>query len=440
MQIYTRNSEKGQAIVYLALGLIVFLGFVALAIDGGMVLADRRHEQNAADAASLAGGGRVATDMERWKINTKNWNCGSYDWLKANGEAAASDQAVANGFTLTYDPSSDSPGSSANYVVATCGSKYMDVSVDIVEATQSNFLQLIFPQALTNKVDAVTRVFPRHPVSPGNAIIALNDQACSGNSNGDVFYINPKESTTLHVYDGDIFSNGCLKCNGAPNIKVDCSPSNPGCSVGSFSFLTPETCNGTWTPPPDKTGDKIDPEDFTNIKPNCSDPKAHIYAGADFEKLLKANKLYTMASGLWCIDGNVNINANNILGGSDITIYMRSGDFIINGTPQVNLSATTDTLASPQIPGVLIYVAPPDPFDASKCPRYKVQLNGTETSTFIGSVVAPCSQVSLTGTGGNTYEGQIVGWNVDVGGDANLNLKYNENLAASDPTKMELYK
>ncbi len=50
------DSEKGQAIVFLVLGLVVFLGFVALAIDGGMALADRRHSQNSADASSLSPG------------------------------------------------------------------------------------------------------------------------------------------------------------------------------------------------------------------------------------------------------------------------------------------------------------------------------------------------------------------------------------------------
>ena len=54
------ESEKGQAIVFLVLGLVVFMGFVALAIDGGMAFADRRHSQNGSDAASLAGGGEAA--------------------------------------------------------------------------------------------------------------------------------------------------------------------------------------------------------------------------------------------------------------------------------------------------------------------------------------------------------------------------------------------
>lgn len=58
------NSEKGQAIVYLVIGLVVFLGFVALAIDGGMVLADRRDAQNATDASALAGAWPRRSDWE----------------------------------------------------------------------------------------------------------------------------------------------------------------------------------------------------------------------------------------------------------------------------------------------------------------------------------------------------------------------------------------
>lgn len=49
------NSESGQALVQVALMLVVLLGFVALAIDIGYVYSERRHMQNAADAGALAG-------------------------------------------------------------------------------------------------------------------------------------------------------------------------------------------------------------------------------------------------------------------------------------------------------------------------------------------------------------------------------------------------
>jgi len=49
------NDETGQALVQVAIMLVVLLGFVALAIDVGMIYAERRHMQNAADAGALAG-------------------------------------------------------------------------------------------------------------------------------------------------------------------------------------------------------------------------------------------------------------------------------------------------------------------------------------------------------------------------------------------------
>jgi hypothetical protein len=49
------RAEDGQTLIYVALGMVVLLGFVALAIDGGHLYAERRAMQNAADAGALAG-------------------------------------------------------------------------------------------------------------------------------------------------------------------------------------------------------------------------------------------------------------------------------------------------------------------------------------------------------------------------------------------------
>ncbi|MGE5643765.1 MAG: Tad domain-containing protein, partial [Byssovorax cruenta] len=46
--------EKGQALILIAFGAIVLVGFTGLAIDGSRVFSDRRHAQNAADTAALA--------------------------------------------------------------------------------------------------------------------------------------------------------------------------------------------------------------------------------------------------------------------------------------------------------------------------------------------------------------------------------------------------
>ena len=62
-------AERGQVLVLLVLGMVVLLGFTALAVDGGMVYADRRQAQNASDASSLAGGSVAALYLENHNIN-----------------------------------------------------------------------------------------------------------------------------------------------------------------------------------------------------------------------------------------------------------------------------------------------------------------------------------------------------------------------------------
>jgi hypothetical protein len=72
------KSEEGQAIVFLVLGLVVFMGFVALAIDGGMAFADRRHSQNG-PMSSLAGGGEAILYLENTHVMYAQWNCNDGD-------------------------------------------------------------------------------------------------------------------------------------------------------------------------------------------------------------------------------------------------------------------------------------------------------------------------------------------------------------------------
>ena len=50
----TIKSEKGQALIVIALAAVVLFSFAALAIDGSMAFSDRRKAQNAADTAVLA--------------------------------------------------------------------------------------------------------------------------------------------------------------------------------------------------------------------------------------------------------------------------------------------------------------------------------------------------------------------------------------------------
>jgi len=70
---------RGQALAIFALSLTAVLGAGALAFDGGMMILERRDQQNAADAAAMAGARYVTTDH-------------------AKARSVASDIASVNGF------------------------------------------------------------------------------------------------------------------------------------------------------------------------------------------------------------------------------------------------------------------------------------------------------------------------------------------------------
>ncbi|MFT3893908.1 MAG: Tad domain-containing protein [Anaerolineales bacterium] len=62
------STERGQALIIISLIAIGLVAIVGLAIDGSAKFSDRRHAQNAADTAVLAGGlARVSGDTQ-WKL------------------------------------------------------------------------------------------------------------------------------------------------------------------------------------------------------------------------------------------------------------------------------------------------------------------------------------------------------------------------------------
>lgn len=458
MNINSKKSEQGQAIVYLVIGIVVFFGFVALAIDAGMALADRRHEQNAADASSLAGGGKAALDLETNNINTDNWSCGNVNFAMNNAESKAIDRAEANNFHIDLY----SAAHQTNYVDTACSAAYMgeyiDVTVDISATTQSNFLQIVFPKALHNEVTAVTRVVPDHPFGYGNAIIALNSKICTDpGSDGGIMYGN----AGVNIIGGGIFSNGCLRGNGQPTVTISCDVNHDGipepantCGLEAIgNQLSPG--NAIWDPTPIQKVANLPLTEFDIIpQPSmgagtCTGYEGnpgHYIKANDLEKELQKNHPYTFEPGLWCIDGNLSINATDEIKGEGITLYLANGDLVVNGTPNINIYAAGNApYKSPAgsqsaIPEVLIYVPTPNPFTGAGCPNHKVLLNGSQTSEIFGIVLAPCAYVQLNGTGKNTYTGQVVGWDVEVGGTSDLFLTYNGSDKYNTPTSIFLYK
>lgn len=405
------NSEKGQAIVYLVLGLVVFLGFVALAVDGGMALADRRHSQNLADASSLAGGGKAATILGQVGCPAV-FTCN--DTTLFNAEQYAIDRAFDNnGYVIDRDLS-DHNGVDATCVNDSTG-HYIDVTVEISNTTPSNFLQLIYPDALHNEVEAVTRVYPGGPLTFGNAITALNPAECNSN---DVSFegVTVGGAGTVHVTDGDIFSNGCIR----QNSSVDVDIVDPYKALGHY--FKPDPLE--WA---ESTTEFIPPSDYRINPPDCTaNGGAFLKTGDQFKDLMKKGPL---DPGLYCITGDVKITQGNGLSGYGVTIAMLDGFFDVQGSPEIHLLApgvpippdnTEKTpIVSPAIEGLLIYMAPSN--------LNNVTLAGNSDSYFSGLIYAPNPDTTtkLSGTGQNIYQNsQVIAWNITIEGTADLWVHY----------------
>jgi Flp pilus assembly protein TadG len=207
------GSQKGQAIVLIALVLTIVIGMAAIAIDGSRAYALRRDMQAAVDASSLAAG----------------------DKLQQTGSWPSAEQAAANVFAANlrlYDAlpcsawGSPGPGS----FTVTC--RYSDGTI-LTEVAQglgpqgSQFtlsahrdLQLQFGRILTNGTSPTIAA-----TSTGNvnnqrytpAFAALSSAGCGAAGNA----ITVGGTGTLNV-TGDIVSNGAISvASGAVQVAGD---------------------------------------------------------------------------------------------------------------------------------------------------------------------------------------------------------------------------
>jgi Flp pilus assembly protein TadG len=410
-----KSSESGQVLVLLALGFVVLLGFVALALDGGMAYSDRRNSQNGADAASLAGGGAAALSLENAGVLYGNWNCADARMGAAQTAAinAAIGRADDNQFVI------DNNVSDHNGVTFSCEQemrngfmdKYLDITTQISVTTDTNFMELFSGGQLINKVEAITRVRPRSPLVFGNAVVALNPANCQGQQNGAGFHGNPD----VFVTGGGIFSNGCLQADGNTDITVvDGGVTGNDIQNGSKFNPDAQSSNGTQMPP---TAYEIP-------APNCNHPAAHNVTSLSG----------TLAPGLYCVTGNLRINANDTLIGQDVTIVLLNGELRINGNATVQLDAPErNPDPSPAIPGIVIYAPPSN--------HNEIQITGNSASFFEGTILAPGANINMLGNGAtDAFRAQVIGWNVEIGGTADTNVVFNEEKAYSKPASLELFK
>jgi hypothetical protein len=421
----TKTTEKGQALIVIALTAIVLFGFAALAIDGGMAFSDKRHAQNAADTSVLA--------AALAKIHDEDW------------ESAARNRATSNGYTdngvtqIVNVYTCDEAGATCTGL-PTGADPTQYIQVVIISHVNTFFARVIGRSEIINSVEAVSRAIPgyRSSVFGGEALVALNKTLCGA--------MEFKGSSTTTVTGSGIFVNS-------------------GCATGSNQAFSANTGSGTFvTPCMNVVGGVTKGTNTTLVSPgtSCSndtnDPSIQIAdpssqytrlspcgtTAATYNSTTLNPGNYTgafppggqtiMNPGVYCIDaGNqgFSLSGGQTLTGANVLIYMTSGN--VSWTSG-GIQLTAMQGVNPMYDGLLLYLASGNCSDVS--------ITGNGTSRYVGTVLAPCSNVKLAGgssTGNqNVLENQIIADTLTLTGSNTLNINFNAQQQWQPPMPPEI--
>jgi hypothetical protein len=433
--------EQGQVAVLFVLAVVALLGFAALSIDGGRLYFQKRAAQSAADDAAMTGALAIANGYNNAEVQTIIFNR-----TKANGFDNALDEVEVE---VYWPPIAPNPyAGDTNYI-----------QVFITSDSPVYFAQLVYKGDLRVTVEAIAHVEPPSGIVPGYAIYGANASACQTVR----FHGNPVVQVSG---GGSIGSNSDADCDclvdpvtGDPlggsitnegNITVDVVDNGEITAVGCWGSYGN---SGSITPEPIPSPDQLDMERIKDIIPipECSGQPDHgsmSFSGPGnmlpgyYENLkFNAGADVTLAPGLYCIYGSdpyaVTINGGARIVGHDVMFYMMttSGGWKTNGGAYVELDSPSN-LVDPngnQWAGMLIYRHPDN--------TSEIILSGSGNSYYEGSVYALGSHCTLLGTaGGVGFQTNVFCDTVDLGGDGNLDIVYNEDVNYKIPASLDLSK
>jgi len=442
-------SEHGQALILITAAAIGLFAIVGLAIDGGRKSSDRRHAQNAADTAALAGALSLADSGIKTPENAlsdPNWRLAALNRAQTNGYS----NSLVNSTVEVYLCSEDE---------ADCGSysshadAYRYIQVIIDSYVDTTFARVIGVYQLHNRVEAVTLWAPTGPTYGPELLKSLNPNPCTGSNgnivfggNGDVVldgggaYINSggddcgMEFTgcgNLQVIDGDLTSVGSGNINiGTPSDGCMENLIVPEPSYGyapGFEFPPdmpekPAECSwadyGTWTNEVDGVS-YLEPGRYAEFPPE-NKPSSPIY-----DKIV-------MKPGIYCVESMVKLQDKNLdLTGHDVLIYiLNGGQFDVQGG-HIHLEGR---YPDSSYAGYLIIINTDFTGTVPNC-----TINGNSSNVYVGTIFAPYCDFIFNGTNETgdpalNYAVQVVAYTITLNGNSDINFFYDpEDVAKSDP-------
>jgi len=274
--------------IIFALASFVLVGFVALSIDTGFLMAERRQVQSAADSAALA----AAISMQDGKSSIQI-QAAAVEYATSNAGVSASDVVVQH-------PPTSGPYAGDN--------KYIQVTVN--KKVQKFFLGAVYNGNWAVSASAIAGL---EPEGFDAALLALNS-----NSGG----IETSGYTNIRVIGGSAVSNYNIKTSGDTTINADeYVVANDGFSTSGSTKLT----GGKGVKPngaevPDPLIDKISPPTLPNLPGNSIPTASPPAVGACAQYNSWGNPTYTINPARYTSGGSGCVNPNGVPAGQTMTL------------------------------------------------------------------------------------------------------------------------
>jgi hypothetical protein len=409
------ETRRGIAAPAVAMCMIVLMGVLALAVDGGQLMAERRHAQAAADASALAAAAGLLQQQLNDPTNPGRDGAGApastSGYTTASENGYSSSYATVNVAVGTYSEGSNAGGALPN--------GYAEV---IILGSQKRSFSNIFG---TSNLPVHARAVARGAWVPytGAGIIVLNptvQQALNVTGPGDCTV-----NSGAVIVDSNNSQAGVITGDGsviAP--EVDITGNNPGdVASGKGYFDTPSGMLKTGQPVtpdplatlpvPDPSGMTIQSNGQLNISQGASLQPGRYVGGIGI-----SGGTVTMAPGIYYMDAGGFSMSNGTLTGTGVMIYNAPTP---GSGQKVTLTGGTWDLTAPTsgtYTGMVIFQSR----DAGKVP---IAITGPGTCNLIGAVYAKSSEVDVTGAGGATIGSLFVSDTLKVTGAGPFSVDWN---------------
>jgi hypothetical protein len=406
-------SERGQAIILIALVIVGLIGITGLVVDGGMAYANRRQAQNAADSAALA--------ASLAKLRGDNYEYAAQQQAQSNGYTNDGEQSKVE----VYNPPISGPyAANAQYI-----------QVILTSRQKTYFGAVVGIRYVTNTVEAVARAKPASwdEIMDGYGVISLAPGSdCQKNvafwahgegtieMQGGGIWVNSNHPTCAFMQQG----NGSVAFNdGSPFIIVGGAtiqrPELIKRQVDGLGYMVRAEGGSVPMQPIVGAVPVPYPPPFVLPKPACGakiakvSDNGKIMSPGTWEEDFPPKGVTTLESGIYCINGDVNVNGGETLEGTGVVLYVENGSVHFNGGATIDLAAP----GGGPFQGLLMYL----PIDNDNM----VVLNGNSDSKFRGTILAPASLIRIAGNDSSYgFHSQIIGYYIEVTGNSNVLIKY----------------